>query len=138
MVVAPYNLARDRDLTMVAMRGPGIEPGYLRSASTQRAGFLTLVDIGPTILDTFGIARPVHMEGRPAVDVASGSSTAERVEHLVTRNRESRFREQLLTPTTTVLVRADDRGVRAGHRRPRQPVEPPGARRSSRSPAWWT
>lgn len=104
MVVAPYNRAGDRDLTAVAMRGPGIEPGYLRSASTQRAGFLTLVDIGPTILDTFGVARPVHMEGRPAVDVAAGASTSARVEHLVTRNRESRFRENLLTPTTTLLV----------------------------------
>ena len=104
MVVAPYNRRGDRDLTMVALRGPGIEPGYLRSASTQRAGFLTLVDLGPTILDVFGLPRPTAMEGRPAVDVASGSSVDERIDHLVTRNRESRYREQLLTPTTTLVV----------------------------------
>lgn len=104
MVVAPYNRRGDRDLTMVAVAGPGIDPGYLRSASTQRAGFLTLVDIGPTILDTFGLPRPTAMEGRPAVDVASDASTADRIDHLVTRNRESRYREELLTPTTTLVV----------------------------------
>ncbi len=104
LVVAPYNGKGDRDLTVVALRGPGIEPGYLRSASTQRPGFLTLVDVGPTILDTFGLARPVVMEGRPAVDVASGASTKARIDHLVTRNRESRHREQLLTPTTILVV----------------------------------
>jgi hypothetical protein len=104
MVVAPYNRRGDRDLTMVSLSGPGIEPGYLRSASTQRAGFLTLVDVGPTILDVFGLPRPTAMEGRPAVDVASSSSTADRIDHLVTRNRESRHREQLLTPTTTLVV----------------------------------
>ncbi len=104
MVVAPYNRPGDRDLTMVAVAGPGIAPGYLRSASTQRSGFLTLVDIGPTILDAFDLPRPTAMEGRPAVDVASGSSTAARIDHLVTRNRESRYREQLLTPTTTLVV----------------------------------
>ncbi|WP_421120072.1 hypothetical protein ACE2AJ_01585 [Aquihabitans daechungensis] len=104
MVLAPYNRAGDRDLTMVAVAGPEISPGYLRSASTQRSGFLTLVDIGPTILDTFGIARPTAMEGRPVVDVASGDSVSARVDHLVTRNRESRHREQLLTPTTTLVV----------------------------------
>jgi hypothetical protein len=104
MVVAPYNGPGDRDLTMAAVRGPGTEPGYLRSASTQRAGFLTLVDLGPTILDVFGLARPTAMEGRPAVDVASGASTDERIDHLITRNEESRERELLLTPTTTLVV----------------------------------
>ena len=104
MVVAPYNGPGDRDLTMVAVAGPDTQPGYLRSASTQRAGFLTLVDIGPTILDVFDLPRPVAMEGRPAVAVSSASSTDARIDHLVTRNRESRYREQLLTPTTTLVV----------------------------------
>ena len=52
LVLAPYNLTGDRDLTAVGLRGPGIDAGYLRSASTQRAGFLTLVDVAPTILAT--------------------------------------------------------------------------------------
>lgn len=104
LVLAPYNGRGDRDLTAVALRRPGGSPGYLRSASTQRAGFLTLVDIGPTILDAFGLDRPTTMEGRPAVVDPSGASLDQRVERLIDLNRASRFREQLLTPTTTVVV----------------------------------
>lgn len=104
LVVAPYNLHGDRDLTLVALRGPRAGSGYLRSASTQRSGFLTLVDVAPTILDQFGIDRPVKMEGRPAVVVPSSATGAARVRHLVELNASSRFREQLLTPTTTVVV----------------------------------
>jgi hypothetical protein len=104
LVVAPYNLPGDRDLTAVALAGPGISPGYLRSASTQRAGFLTLVDIAPTILAELDVARPVEMEGRPAEVTASAASLDDRVEHLVALNAASRFRERLLVPTTTAAV----------------------------------
>lgn len=104
LVVAPYNLVGDRDLTAVALRGPGVPPGYLRSASTQRAGFLTLVDIAPTILDRLDVPRPVEMEGRPAEVTRSDRSLSERVEHLVALNEASRFRERLLVPTTTAAV----------------------------------
>lgn len=104
LVLAPYNLPGDRDLTAVALRTPTSEPGYLMSASTQRSGFLTLVDIGPTILDRFGIVRPTAMEGRPAEVVASGAGLSSRVDRLVSLNEASRFRERLLTPTTLVVV----------------------------------
>jgi hypothetical protein len=104
LVVAPYNLPGDRDLTAIALRAPGSEPGYLMSASTQRSGFLTLVDVAPTILDRFGVARPASMEGRPAEIVASRASVEDRVERLVTLNDASRYRERLLTPTTLVVV----------------------------------
>ena len=104
LVVAPYNLPGDRDLTAVALDGPGIEPGYLRSASTQRAGFLTLVDIAPTILAELDLPRPVEMEGRPAEVTRSDAPLADKVEHLVALNAASRFRERLLVPTTTAAV----------------------------------
>ena len=51
-----------------------------------------------------GIARPADMEGRPAVSVASGDGLGDRVDRLVSLNDASRFRERLLTPTTTVVV----------------------------------
>ena len=104
LVLAPYNLRGDRDLTAVGLRGPGIDAGYLRSASTQRAGFLTLVDVAPTILRHLDIERPVDMEGRPAEAVASSATLGERVDHLVALNAASRFRERLLVPTTLVAV----------------------------------
>ncbi len=104
LVLAPYNRVGDRDLTVVGLRRPGGAPGYLFSASTQRSGFLTLVDVGPTILDTFGVARPVDMEGRPAKVRDSSSSYERRVDRLVARNEASRFRERLLVPTTMAVV----------------------------------
>lgn len=104
LVVAPYNLPGDRDLTATALAGPGVEPGYLRSASTQRAGFLTLVDVAPTVLAELDVTRPVEMEGRPAEVTASDAGLDDRVEHLVALNAASRFRERLLVPTTTAAV----------------------------------
>ncbi|MGV3758225.1 MAG: hypothetical protein ACO1PW_01625, partial [Actinomycetota bacterium] len=104
LVLAPYNLPGDRDLTAIGLAGPGVAPGYLRSASTQRAGFLTLVDVAPTILAELDVARPVEMEGRPAEVTSSAASLEDKVEHLVSLNAASRFRERLLVPTTTAAV----------------------------------
>jgi hypothetical protein len=105
LMVGPYNLPADRDLTVAALQVPGGDrPGYLRSASTQRAGFVTLVDVAPTVIDALGIDRPSAMEGRPAEVVRSGASLDARVDRLVANNAASRFREQLLFPTTLVVV----------------------------------
>lgn len=104
LVVAPYNLPGRRDLTVVALRTPDTAPGYLTSASTQRSGFATLVDLAPTILQTLDIPRPEQMEGRPLEVVASDAGLSTRVDRLVALNAASRFREKLLVPTTFVLV----------------------------------
>lgn len=106
LVVAPYNLWGSRNLTAVALARPEGSAGYLESASTQRAGFLTLVDIAPTILDAFDIPRPVEMEGRRAEVSADASSLDARVERLVSSNQASRFRELLLVPTSLLIVLA--------------------------------
>lgn len=104
MLLAPYNLRGDRDLTVSAVRAPGRGPGYMRSASTQRSGFLTLVDVAPTVLELLDVPRPVEMEGRPAEMLRSGDSLDARVDRLVALNEASRFREQLLFPTTLAVV----------------------------------
>jgi hypothetical protein len=105
LMVGPYNLPDDRDLTVVALQVPGGDSaGYLRSASTQRSGFLTLVDVAPTVLDLLGIERPNGMEGRSADVVRSGASLDDRVDSLVANNAASRFREKLLFPTTLLVV----------------------------------
>lgn len=104
LVLAPYGEPEVNLLTVAALRRPDGEAGYLRSASTQRAGIVTLVDVAPTVLDLVGIARPVEMEGQKFEMSASGSSLDERRDHLVSVDAASRFRENLLFPTTVVLV----------------------------------
>jgi hypothetical protein len=104
LLLAPYNLPADRDLTVSALRAPGRGAGYMRSASTQRSGFLTLVDVGPTLLEVLGVDRPVEMEGRPAEVLATSDSLDARIDRLVALNEASRFREQLLFPTTLAVV----------------------------------
>ena len=54
---------------------PGLEPGLLRSGSTRRAGFVTLVDIAPTILDLVGVERPELDGGTPVRAAPTGPST---------------------------------------------------------------
>ena len=104
LLLAPYMAQRQLGLTVTALREPGSPPGYLRTATTQRSGIVSLVDVAPTILDTFGITSPDSMEGRPFEPVRSGTGLDARIDHLVAVNDASRFREHLLTPTTTFLV----------------------------------
>jgi hypothetical protein len=104
MLLAPYNLPGDRDLTVAGMRVPGQARGYMRSASTQRSGFVTLVDVAPTILDLLDVERPLGMEGQSFEPVASEDSFDARVDRLVELNAASRFRERLLFPTTLAVV----------------------------------
>ncbi len=104
MVLAPYGETAVTTLTVAALYRPGIDPGYLRSASTQRAGIVTLVDVAPTVLDTVGIARPIEMEGREFEVSPSDASLGERRDHLISVDAASKFRTQLLFPTTIVLV----------------------------------
>jgi hypothetical protein len=104
LVLAPYGETAVNTLTVAALYRPGIEPGYLRSASTQRAGIVTLVDVAPSVLDTLGIVRPVEMEGRDFEVTPSDASLDERRDHLISVDAASQFRVNLLFPTTIVLV----------------------------------
>lgn len=45
--------------------GPGVEPGYLSSASTQRTPFVQLIDVAPTALTRLGLPVPAAMVGQP-------------------------------------------------------------------------
>ena len=63
LVVAPSE--GRRKLTVTGLRTPGSSPGYLKSGSSQRSGVVITVDVGPTLLDQFGIDFTDEMEGRP-------------------------------------------------------------------------
>ncbi|HZQ76559.1 MAG TPA: hypothetical protein VFE55_04460 [Acidimicrobiia bacterium] len=90
-------------LTVAALRAPGVRPGLLDSATTRRAGYVTLPDLAPTVLDLLGLPRPDSMEGR-AYDVHPRSWTAPPVARFVEADREARFRDRMLGPVAGTYV----------------------------------
>lgn len=106
MVLGPYHAEDFNGLTVLGVRTPASAPGYLRSASTQRTGVVTLTDLAPTILRLVGVDRPRGMEGQEAEVVGRATGIEGRVDHLVEVDAASRFRENLLLPTTLALVMA--------------------------------
>jgi hypothetical protein len=104
LLVAPYTENRRLGLTVVGLTGPEVQPGYLRTATTQRAGIVSLVDLAPSILRIFGLEAPDSMEGRPFELVPDGGSLQSRIDRLIAIDSASLFRENLLSPTTTALV----------------------------------
>jgi hypothetical protein len=75
LVIAPSSSSADpqEHLTPIVAWGAGTHPGELVSATTHRAGTVTLTDVAPTILTLFGIESPSSMSGRPIRQVESGA-----------------------------------------------------------------
>ena len=65
MVVGPTPPQDTRPLSVAAVRGPGFEPGLLRSTTTQRDGFVNLTDVAPDGAHLLR-ARPARLDGGPA------------------------------------------------------------------------
>ncbi len=104
LVVGAPSAASSRTLNLVALRAPGEDSGYVRSASSQHAGVVIMYDVGPTMLDLFGINFTEAMEGRPFEVVASHASLASREHKLIDEALGSRLRSQRLVPITMLLV----------------------------------
>lgn len=105
LVVAPYHSLAGVQTTVAALHAPGVEPGLLRSASTRRAGFVTLVDIAPTILDLAGVERPESMEGRRFERSERGSATGpRRAADLAAIDEAARHRDRMVPPVATVFI----------------------------------
>jgi hypothetical protein len=104
LVVGPWHRAGKAHLTVAALQAPGIDPGLLRTASTRRDGVVTLVDVGPTVLDLLGVEAPSSMEGTPFERSGEGGSWEDRLDGLVTEDEASRFRDGLVTPLAATFV----------------------------------
>ena len=78
VVVGPAAPSGGGVLTVAAVRAPGVSPGLLRSGTTQRTGYVQLMDMGPTVLDLVGVERPDTMRGR-AVEVGDTDPSASEV-----------------------------------------------------------
>ena len=105
MIVAPASTSDFGSRLMVAaLRGPGVEPGFLQSSSTRRSGFVQLIDIAPTVLDRLGIPRAKSMHGRAMFVDPSSDSVADRRSFLVDTNEASEFRNSVLTGVALAFI----------------------------------
>jgi hypothetical protein len=103
IVTAPSDPWDGVHLTVAALRAPGLSPGLLDSATTRRAGYVTLPDLGPTVLDLVGVARPDSMEGRP-YGVHARSWSEPPIARFLEADRETRFRDRMLGPVAGTYV----------------------------------
>ncbi|MEO6712850.1 MAG: hypothetical protein ABIM89_05395 [Mycobacteriales bacterium] len=85
--------------------GGRYEPGRLRSALTRRAGFVQLIDLGPTILELRGVRRNEETVGRPWTRASSAAeSLDEAVAELVDADRAADGYRRYVPPFFLLLV----------------------------------
>jgi hypothetical protein len=104
MVIGPTDPSGHSQLTVASLRAPGTRPGLAVSDFTRRSGFVSIVDIGPTILDVFGVAAPDSMEGRPIDFGRTGGSFADRRSFLIDSNVGAVFRDARIGPVTIAFI----------------------------------
>ena len=104
LVMGPYPETGTDHLTVAALRAPGLEPGLLKSAVTRRSSFVTLPDVGPTILTLLGIELPDSLEGRPFERSETGGSVQDRREWLERANAEAEWRDDMVAFVATAFV----------------------------------
>ena len=92
------------ELTVAAVAGPGFEPGKARSATTRRAGYVTLPDIAPTILDVFGLDAPDEMTGTPITSDGGDAPTAGTIAVLADDNELTVFRDKATGPVSVAFI----------------------------------
>ncbi len=104
MVVAPAAPDDAAELTVFAIAGPGIAPGRARSATTRRDGYVTLPDVGVTVLDALGVTVPDSMNG---TEITSGGGPAygpATAGELADANTIAVFRDRTVGPLSVVFV----------------------------------
>ena len=104
VVVSPVAPAGADQLVVAAVAGPGVEPGLARSGTARRDGYVTLPDIGPTVLSALGIDKPDDMNGAPIASSGGGSPDDATFRALADDNREALFRNRLAGPLTVIFI----------------------------------
>jgi hypothetical protein len=92
-------------LTVFAVRAPGLEPGLLESGVTRQSGFVSIVDVAPTIASL--VRAPLDdgdIEGR-AVSVSKHDGDAtERIHDLAGANRDAMFRDRIMSTFMSAYI----------------------------------
>lgn len=104
VVVASPTSPRTRDQLGVAMvSGPPVRQGWA-TASPRRPGYVTLVDVAPTVLSFLRTPIPSAMAGRTIRSVAGRPAGPELVGALVDHNAGARFQAVTVGPVSTLVV----------------------------------
>ena len=138
IVVSPAAPGGFGRLTTFAMAGRGIEPGQARSATTRRDGFVTLPDVGVTVLDSVGLAAPSTMNATAITSAGGRRFTVEEAIRMAEADELARFRDRTVGPVSVVYIVLQVLTYAAGGARPHPgPATPAGRGRvQRRSPCW--
>jgi hypothetical protein len=101
MVIGPTAPRGPSQLTIAAVAGPGFGPGELRSATTRRAGYVTLPDVAPTILTALGV--PVASDMTGAIMSSVGDRAAS-YRSLADENERAMFRDEAQGPASVSFI----------------------------------
>ena len=121
----------------VRRAGPGIGSGLARSATTRRDGYVTLPDIGVTVLDALGVAVPDAMNGTASPPTAVPPTTPARATALADANTIAVFRDRTVGPVSVAFVVLQVVIYARRHGAARH-APAPAAPWPRRRPPWWS
>lgn len=104
VLVSPVAPKGPDQLVVAAVAGSGIEPGLARSGTSRRDGYVTLPDVGPTVLDALDIDKPDAMSGAPIASSGGGAPDQEIMRSLAEDNVKALFRNDLSGPLTVLFI----------------------------------
>lgn len=104
LVIAPTSPRGPDQLVVSALSGPEVEPGLARSGTTRRDGYVTLPDIGPTVLNALGVDKPDAMNGATMASAGGGPNRPSTFRHLADDNEQALFRNTISGPLTVIFI----------------------------------
>ena len=104
VLVAPTAPLEEEELTVFAMAGPGVEPGWARSSTTRRDGYVSLTDLAPTVLGFLGAEPGEGMSDTAVTSTADGATAGGREAQMVTANERAVFRDDAVGPLTVSFI----------------------------------
>jgi len=104
IVVSPAAPGGYGRLTVFGLAGRGVEPGLARSATTRRAGYVTLPDVGATVLDSLGLQLPDSMNSTPITSSGGRRLDAGLAADLAIADEVARFRDRTVGPVSVVYI----------------------------------
>ena len=104
IVVSPAAPGGFGRLTVFGLAGRGVEPGLARSATTRRPGYVTLPDVGATVLDSLGLPLPDSMNSTPITSSGGRRLDAGLAADLAIADVVARFRDRTVGPVSVVYI----------------------------------